>query len=205
LLPKYRGGAPIQHAIINGETETGVTIMYMEQGLDTGAMLARQAVPIAAEDDNGSMHETLSRVGAQLLLRTLPPLLAGQLLAQPQTEAAATFARNIRREDERIDWRAATTDIYNRIRGLHPWPIAYTQVAGEGFKIWRARVDTLRTDAERSAPAGAILQYDHDAQRVRTGDGVIALTHIQPAGRSMMPVSDYVRGNALPIGTVFDA
>jgi methionyl-tRNA formyltransferase len=205
LLPKYRGGAPIQHALINGEPETGVTIMYMERGLDTGAMLARQAVPIGLDDDNGTMHEKLSRVGAQLLLQSIPPLLAGQLVAQPQVEADATFARNIRREDERLDWRESTVNLYNRVRGLHPWPIAYTLFDGEVFKIWRARPDVLHSERERQAVPGTILRYEKDALAVRTGDGVLALTHVQPAGRSMLPVSDYVRGKALQVGAVFDA
>jgi methionyl-tRNA formyltransferase len=200
LLPKYRGGAPIQHAIMNGEQQTGVTIMYMEKGLDTGDMLANVVVPILAEDDNGSMHMKLSEAGANLLIETLPALLAGQLSAVPQEHHKSSFARNITREDERIDWQRPAEQLYNQVRGLHPWPIAHTHVNDEVFKIWKCRWSKDHLD---SAAPGTLVRLESDGMFVQTGDGTLILEVIQPAGKKALSVSDYIRGNHLTVGTIF--
>lgn len=203
LLPKYRGGAPIQHAIINGERTTGVTIMYMEKGLDTGDMLARVQVPIEDADDNGTMHEKLSIAGAQLLTNTLPELLSGRLTPVPQNHQDATIARNISRSDEQINWQRTSIECRNLIRGLHPWPIAYTTAGQEIFKVWQAEIWSELTEEERLASPGTLLRVMPNGLLVKTGDGGLLLTVVQPAGKKAMPVSEYVRGKHLPVGTVF--
>lgn len=192
LLPKYRGGAPIHRAIMNGEKVTGVTIMYMEEGLDTGAMLAQVEVPIGEEDDVGTMFEKLSQAGARLLLRILPDLLAGRLKATPQNDAEATLAPNIRREEERIDWNRPARDVFNHIRGLSPWPVACTSFRGENFKIWAAKpggplpIHELRP--------GTIVGATEAGVEVACQDGTVLLTKVQPAGKKPMTAAEFVRG-----------
>ena len=138
LLPKYRGGAPIHQAIIDGEAETGVTIMYMDVKMDTGDMISKVVVPIGEKDHTGSMFEKLSEAGAKLLSQTLPELLAGRLVATPQNHEEATFAFNIKRENERMDWSKPARVLYNQVRGLHPWPVAFTQLDDLTVKVWWA-------------------------------------------------------------------
>ena len=136
LLPKYRGGAPIHQAIMDGETETGVTIMYMVEKLDAGDIISQVTVPIAETDHTGSMFQALSVAGTKLLKETLPSILNGTNERIVQDESLVTFARNISREQERIDWSKGGKEIYNKIRGLHPWPVAYTVFQGENVKVW---------------------------------------------------------------------
>ena len=126
LLPKYRGGAPIHQAIIDGETKTGITIMYMAKKLDAGDIIAQRAIDIEQQDDVGTMHDKLSFLGADLLKETLPAIINGTNNRQPQDDSEATFASNISRDDEKIDWQQPAEAIYNHIRGLSPWPVAYT-------------------------------------------------------------------------------
>ena len=143
LLPKYRGGAPIHQAIMDGETETGVTIMYMVEKLDAGDIISQVTVPIADTDHTGSMFNALSVAGTELLKDTLPSIIDGTNKQIVQDESLVTFARNISREQERIDWSKGGKAIYDKIRGLHPWPVAYTVFQGENVKIWWSeKVDT---------------------------------------------------------------
>jgi methionyl-tRNA formyltransferase len=203
LLPKYRGGAPIQHSIIDGESESGVTIMYMERGLDTGDMLAQSKVEITEFDDNGTMHQKLSLCGAQLLLDMLPKLLRGELHPVPQDHEKASYAKNISRADERINWNHTSSQIWNRVRGLHPWPIAFSMIQEEVFKIWQAeQIDDTSIEFSDVVP-GTIIRCDETGIVVRTGDGVISLKVIQPAGKKAMPASEYVRGRHVQPGTIF--
>jgi methionyl-tRNA formyltransferase len=197
LLPRYRGGAPIHHALMNGEKETGVTIMYMVEALDAGDMLAQKAIPILPEDDVASLHDRLSRVGAELLLETLPPLLQGAVTAVPQDPDAVTFAPNIRREDERIDWTRPATQLANLVRGLRPWPVAFTTWEGKPLKIWRAHAE--ETNARQ--PPGTVVAVDETGVKVATGAGVLVITELQPAGKKPMAVETFVRGRKLEIGT----
>ena len=134
LLPKYRGGAPIHQAIMDGETETGVTIMYMVEKLDAGDIISQVTVPISDTDDTGALFNTLSIAGESLLKNTLPSILEGTNERMAQDESLVTFARNISREQERIDWSKGGKAIYDKIRGLHPWPVAYTVFQGEHVK-----------------------------------------------------------------------
>ncbi|HJV44155.1 MAG TPA: methionyl-tRNA formyltransferase [Bacillota bacterium] len=191
LLPKYRGGAPIHQSIIDGERESGVTIMYMVEKLDAGDILTQVRVPIAEEDTVGSLHNKLSAAGSNLLLQTLPKLIAGELTPIKQDESLVTFARNIQREDEQINWSKSSREIYNQIRGLNPWPVAFTKLQGEVFKIWWAKVVDEQGVTEGS---GTILKVSSDGIDVACGEGVIRLLEVQPAGKRRLQVADYVRG-----------
>lgn len=209
LLPKYRGGAPIQHAILNGETETGVTIMYMAEGLDTGDMLTRTAIPIADEDTAGTIFDKLSVAGADLLRNTLPNLLEGKLTPVPQNEAEATIAPNIKRENERIDWSRPAADIFNQVRGLNPWPVAYTLWNGAVFKVWACRKPQdggpAAVAASSASEPGTVLGSDEQGIEVQTGQGTLWLTEVQPAGKKAMEAAVFNRGGGIPAGTVLSA
>lgn len=206
LLPKYRGGAPIQHAVMNGETVTGVTIMYMAAGIDTGDMISRVEVAIEEDDTAGTMFDKLAAAGAELLRRTLPRLLAGRVQAEPQNHDEATYAPNIAREQERLDWSRSAVELYNQVRGLSPWPVAYTTWRGEVLKVWAC----ARPDAGSAAGAasgeegepGTVLSVSGDGIKVQTGRGVLTLTEIQPAGKKRMAVGEFARGAKLDAGTV---
>lgn len=205
LLPKYRGGAPIQRCIINGETVTGITLMYMAEGLDTGDMIARLEVPITDEDTSGTLFEKMSVAGAELLKQELPRLLAGKIDAQPQNDEEATYAPNLTREDEKIDWSKDSRSIYNQIRGLVPFAGGFTLWNGDVFKVWK----TLQPQANETLPAGAadavpgtVVEFNKNGIVVRTGDGVLTLTEVQPAGKKALRAADFARGNTMSTGTV---
>lgn len=192
LLPKYRGGAPIHKAIIDGEEKTGVTIMYMAEKLDAGDVLTQVSIPIGETDDVASMFEKLSVVGAQLLIDTLPLLAEGKLEPIAQDESQVTYAPNIKREEEEIDWHKNGKDIYNHVRGLCPFPVAYTKVNGEVLKVWSAK---KTTDSYRHKEPGTVYRLDQEGLGVISGDGTgILLTEIQPSGKKKMNASDFLRG-----------
>lgn len=205
LLPKYRGGAPIHKAIIEGEKESGVTIMYMVPKLDAGDMLTRTVIPIDEWDTVGTLHDKLSAAGAQLLGETIPLLLQGKITPQPQDEAVATYAPNLTREDERIDWGRPAIQIYNQIRGLNPWPVAHTYWQGEVLKVWRAEPPTtiaISAVGSTSLP-GTVLAVSEQGIEVAAGEGTVLLTEIQPAGKRQMSVAEFLRGAGqnLAVGT----
>ncbi len=190
LLPKYRGGAPIHQSIIDGEAETGVTIMYMVKKLDAGDIISQRAIPIEAEDNVGTMHDKLSQLGTELLEETLPSLLNGTNSRTPQDEAHVSFASNIQREDERIHWDRDASTIYNHIRGLSPWPVAYTQFEDKAMKIYAAEIVK-----NQSGKAGQIIGTTKRQIIVGTGsEDSIALTEIQLSGKKRMPVSQFLSG-----------
>lgn len=210
LLPKYRGGAPIQRAIINGEKETGITLMYMAEGLDTGDMIARAVVPIEDEDTSGMLFEKLSEAGAKLLVEQLPSILAGTSDRIPQNDEESTYASNLTREDERIDWSASSRAIYDRVRGLVPFAGGFTTWNGEVFKIWAvAKPDaeygnaegTVAGDGGGQAP-GTVLSLSPQGIEVKTGDGSVWLTRVQPAGKKAMEAEEFIRGGVMKPGTV---
>lgn len=200
LLPAYRGGAPIHQAIIDGQTETGVTIMYMVDRLDAGDIISQITVPIEKEDHTGSMFEKLSTAGTRLLKETLPSIIEGTNDRIPQDEEQVTFARNISREQERIDWTKSALAIHNQVRGLHPWPVAYTTFKGENMKIWW----TEEADADGTGRAGEIVSLAEDAIIVQTGQGTIAIKELQPAGKKRMAASDYLKGPKIQAGDLFE-
>ena len=188
LLPKYRGGAPIHYAIINGEEEAGVTIMEMVKKMDAGDMIAKASTPIADDDNVGTMFEKLAVIGRDLLLKTLPDYIAGNIKPEPQDESKATFSPNITPEQERIDWNKSARDVFNHIRGLYPWPVAHTLLDGKRFKIYEA------TLAEGHGKPGEIIEKGKKSLVVATGDGAILLKTVQPAGKPRMSIVDFLNG-----------
>lgn len=201
LLPKYRGGAPIQRSIMNGEAVTGVTLMYMAEGLDTGDMIAQIEVAIEEEDTSGTMFEKLSVVGASLLQTQLPNLLAGEVDRTPQNDLEASYSPNLKREDEQIDWNRSSRDIYNQVRGLVPFSGAFTIWDGEVFKVWAASPSS-DSPANNSVVAGTVLQLNERGIEVKTGDGSIWLTKVQPSGKKVLEVEAFIRGTSMVKGTV---
>ncbi|MCM3746147.1 methionyl-tRNA formyltransferase [Paenibacillus pasadenensis] len=203
LLPKYRGGAPIQRSIMNGEPVTGVTIMYMAEGLDTGDMISRVEVPITDADDSGTMFDKLSEAGAKLLAETLPELLEGRARRVPQQEEEATYAPNLTREDERLDWSRSARELFNQVRGLSPMSGGFTLLGGEPFKVRVCAAEDGQAPA--GAAPGQVLDAGADGIRVATGSGVLRLLDIQPAGKRAMPAAEWLKGARLQAGTVFGA
>lgn len=197
LLPKYRGGAPVHYAIMNGEEETGVSIMYMERKMDAGDVLAQKSIPITADDDVQSMFNKLSTLGRDLLIDTLPKLFEGQLQPIPQDESLVTFSPNISREEERIDWNKPAQQISNKIRGMRPWPVAHAVLNGERCKIWQAQVLEDQTTSETP---GKIISWDKESISVACGyDSVLKVLEIQPAGKKRMSVANFVNGNDMEV------
>ncbi len=218
LLPKYRGAAPIQWAIINGEEQTGVTIMKMDRGLDTGDVLTQEATPILPEDDSQTLHDRLAAMGARLLVRTIPPYVSRAIQPQPQPAEGATHAPKIRKEDGLIDWAQPARVLWNRLRGLTPWPGMFThgevrspksevrsednlkqsdaerQTPGTLLKIWRAEV------AEGSGPPGTILAADKQGILVACGTESLRITCLQREGGKRLSAAEFLFGHKLTPG-----
>ena len=199
LLPAYRGGAPIHQAIIDGQTETGVTIMYMVDRLDAGDIISQTVVPIGSKDDTGIMFDKLSAAGKDLLKATLPSIIDGTNERRAQDEEKVTYARNISRDQERIDWTQSAQAIYNQVRGLHPWPVAFTTYNEQNMKIWQ----TEPADSAKSGKPGEVLELSGDAILVQTGEGVLAIKELQPAGKKRMSAADYLKGPKIQVGDLF--
>jgi methionyl-tRNA formyltransferase len=206
LLPRYRGGAPIQRSIINGEAVTGVTLMYMAEGLDTGDMIAKVEVPITDEDTAGSMFDKLSDAGSKLLLEWLPRIAEGSVTRESQADGEATYAPNLTREDEKLDWGQTSRQLFNRVRGLNPMAGGFTYLDGEVFKVWGCRIpqgsDTIMRPEWAGLVAGSVLESGNFGIRVRTGDGSIVLTEVQPAGKKALAATEFARGARLAPGKV---
>ena len=197
LLPKYRGAGPIQWAIINGERETGITTMLMDEGMDTGAMLLQEAIPITDDDTAGTLSPRLAELGGRLLVETIARLKAGTLVPTPQDSSQATMAPLLKKEDGIIDWTLPAVTLANRVRGLAPWPGAYTSVpGGDRWTIWRAQA----IPGPATKPPGVVLEVTSEAIHVATGKGVLALLELQPANSRRMAVSQYVAGHSISIG-----
>lgn len=191
LLPELRGGAPIHYAILEGKKKTGITIMYMVEKLDAGDIISQKEIPITEEDDVGTLFAKLSETGADLLAATLPELIAGKIIAQPQNHDEATYAYNIKREQEKINWNDSGEVIFNQIRGLRPWPIAYTTLNGQVLKIWKAEKVALSSTME----PGRIAEVLEDGIIISTGNQIgIKVLELQPAGKKKMSVEQYLRG-----------
>ncbi|MCD8013628.1 MAG: methionyl-tRNA formyltransferase [Lachnospiraceae bacterium] len=192
LLPKYRGAAPIQWAVINGEAESGVTTMRMDAGLDTGDMILKKVVPLAKNETGGSLFDKLSAVGASLLMETLDAIENGTASYEKQPKESPTgYASMLTKEDGRIDWGRSAHEIERRIRGLDPWPGAWTRFHGKLLKVWRAEV------AEEGAgqmPPGTVCRVTKTALYVQTGDGILSILELQPEGKKKMPVDAFLRG-----------
>ena len=191
LLPKLRGGAPIHRAIINGHKETGITIMHMAPSLDTGDIISQKKIEILDTDTASSLHDKLSLLGKELLLETLPSIIDETSNRIKQDENEATFAYNISKEDEKIDFSKTKKQIYNQVRGLNSWPGAYTMFEGKRMKIWECRI----TDENFSHLLdGKITNIYSDGIGVKCSNGEIILTVIQPEGKPKMKASDFLNG-----------
>ncbi|HEL0659697.1 TPA: methionyl-tRNA formyltransferase [Streptococcus equi subsp. zooepidemicus] len=198
LLPKYRGGAPIHYAIINGDKEAGVTIMEMVKEMDAGDMISSASLPILDTDNVGTMFDKLAILGRDLLLKTLPDYLSGDLKPVPQDHSQATFSPNLSAEEERLDWSKPAREVFNHIRGMNPWPVAHTLLDGQRFKIYEAEL------AEGSGSAGQIIAKTKKVLVVAAGEGALSLKLVQPAGKPKMPIVDFLNGigRGLEVGDV---
>jgi methionyl-tRNA formyltransferase len=195
LLPKYRGAAPIQWAIIRGESESGVTLMRMDAGMDTGDMLLTGRLPIDDEVTSGELHERLSRLGAAVLTDGIAKLKADALPATPQDPAQATMAPMLTKETGRVDFAAGARAVRDLVRGCDPWPLAYTTLDGQPLKLFRAKVIS-----GRGAP-GVVLGADRDGLLVGCGDDAIAFAELQLPGKKRLPAQALLAGRAIPTGT----
>ena len=200
LLPAYRGAAPIQWAVMNGDEVSGVTIMKMDEGLDTGDMLTKVEVPLAADETGGSLFDKLAAAGAKLLVETLPKLEKGEVTPEKQPEISTTeYARMIKKEDGKIDWTKSAVEIERQIRAMSPWPSAFTFINGKTLKVWKASV--LKTQAGKVP--GTVLAADKEGIQVACGQNVLVLHEVQLEGKKRMEVDAFLRGYQLKPGDMF--
>ena len=199
LLPKYRGAAPIQYAIIKGEKESGVTIMQMDIGMDTGAMLSKVVVPIGENTTMGELHDALRAEGAKLLLTTIDDIASGKAEAVPQNDAEATYATLLDRSMEHIDWSKSAQEVHNLIRGFNPAPSTFTKLPnGKSLKIWGSRL----TDKTSEAAAGTVIETAKRSFFVACGEGVVEITEVQPESKKRMPAQVFLNGRGVQVGEV---
>jgi len=213
LLPKYRGAAPIQWCVIDGERETGITTMMMDVGLDTGDMLEKAVIPIEEKETGGSLHDKLSMAGGDLILSTLKKLEEGTLVRTPQTDEGTCYAKMLTKSLGDIDWNQDAVSIERLIRGLNPWPSAYTMWNGKTIKIWAADVIAGREAAEflseSGVPAetgtapGTVVCSDKRGLVVCTGGGLLSIRELQMEGKKRMDTPAFLRGYPIPAGDVF--
>ena len=198
LLPKYRGAAPIQWAIIDGEKVTGVTTMQMDEGLDTGDMLLKTEIPIEANETGGSLHDKLAMAGATLCVQTLKALEEGTVVPTPQGETTTSYAKMLDKQLGNIDWSKPAIQIERLIRGLSPWPSAYTDWNGKVMKIWSAQVAEEVTGQN----PGTIVKVEKDAFYVQTGDGLLKICELQIPGKKRMDAGAFLRGYQVKEGEI---
>jgi methionyl-tRNA formyltransferase len=199
LLPAYRGAAPINWAIIKGETQTGITIMQMDEGMDTGAILTQESVPIAPRDTAGDLTEKLSELGSWLIVDTLSRIRLEGLAAVPQDNSKASMAPLLKKEDGLINWTMNARDIHNRVRGLSPWPGAFSFLNGKLIKF----IETDHT--EGTGEPGALYEQGRDSLAIGTGSGLLSIVSIQPEGKKPMSAAEFLRGHRGAVGKKFDS
>lgn len=198
LLPKYRGAAPIQWVIIDGEKESGVTIMQMNEGLDTGDMISKVVVPIEEKETGGSYHDKLALAGAKLCVETMKEMEAGSAVRTPQEDAASCYARKLTKELGLIDFKREAVEIERLIRGLNPWPSAYTSLDGKTLKVWQADV----IEKEYEGKQGMIVEKTKKSLIVKTAKGALAITELQLAGKKRMTTESFLLGYPVETGTM---
>lgn len=186
LLPRWRGAAPIQRACWAGDTETGVTIMQMDAGLDTGDMLFKVTCPITNNDTSASLYDKLAQLGPDALLETLTLITTGKVIAQKQEQSLVTYAEKLSKQEAKLDWQLSAEQLERCIRAFNPWPISYFEISGEPIKVWQANV--IHQNSQQ-AP-GTILQASKEGIQVATANGIINLTQLQPAGKKPMSAAD---------------
>lgn len=196
LLPRWRGAAPIQRAIEAGDAETGVAIMEMERGLDTGPVLLEKKIPILPQDTGGSLHDKLAELGAQAIVEAVNGIAEGKLKAVPQPEQGVTYARKLEKSEAGIDWQQPAREIERRVRAFNPWPVCHADLDGERIRVWAATAlphDTVFSGAASSGgEPGEVLAATSEGIDVATGDGVLRITRLQPPGKRQMPAGDFL-------------
>ena len=197
LLPKYRGAAPIQWAIIEGESVTGVTTMQMDEGLDTGDMIMKTEIPIAADETGETLHDKLAAAGAELCVKTLKALEEGTAVHEKQGESPTAYAKMLTKELGDIDWAEPAVKIERLVRGLNSWPSAYTRWNGKVMKIWRAAAEAAET---ADVQPGTVVSVEKESFAVQTGDGVLRVLEVQMPGKKRMDAGAFLRGNTMEPG-----
>lgn len=198
ILPRWRGAAPIQRALWAGDDQTGVTIMQMDEGLDTGAMLSIATLPITASDTSASLYEKLADIGPKALLDALQDLPALQQKAVAQDDAKANYAEKLSKEEAQLDFHKPAAALEREIRAFNPWPVSYLQLGNQQLKIWQARVEPLT----QTATPGTVLNVDKKGIVIATSEGALVLEQLQPPGKKAMAVADFINGRAdwFPVG-----
>lgn len=201
LLPRWRGAAPIHRAIEAGDAETGVTIMQMDAGLDTGDMLLRETLAIAPEDTTGSLHDRLAQLGGRMVVEALELTATGGLNAEPQPEAGVTYAHKIEKSEAAVDWQHSAQMISRRIHAFDPFPGVQAVLDGETIKLWAASAQSGRVPGE----PGQVLSVDDEGVLVQTGDGALRVTELQRPGGKRLAAAEFLRGQRIEVGQVFAA
>ena len=204
LLPKYRGAAPIQYSIIDGEAETGITIMYMDVGIDTGDMILQEKTPITAEETGGSLFDKMAILGAELLLKALQQIEAGTAIRVPQDNEKATYVKMLDKDMGKIDFTQPAVKLERMIRGLNPWPSAYTFLDGKTLKLWQAKVELKSAADENNSivtVSGEVVEIRKDSLVVMTGEGVLVIQELQLEGKKRMMADAFLRGYTVMVGT----
>lgn len=191
LLPRWRGAAPIQRAILAGDRETGITIMQMDAGLDTGAMLLKLPCPIAPDETGGSLHDKLATLGGEAIVQTLANL--DNLTPQPQDDSQATYARKLDKAEARIDWHKPAARLAREVRAFNPWPVSHTRLEGEPLRIWQAEAREMSGDDSDQVP-GTVVSTDSEGIGVACGQGLLRLQRFQPAGSKAMSAAAFLNG-----------
>ena len=200
LLPRLRGAAPIQWSIIRGDEESGITLMQMDAGLDTGDILFQEKVEISPQETGESLYDKLAKLGGEMIVRHLPEIEAGEIRPVAQDDARSSYAPMLRKEMGEIDWSMSAEEIERRMRGMLPWPGAYTTLGGHVLKVWRA--EAAGSDAAASALAGTVLSTDKRSICVACGEGTLLLLEVQAEGKKRMGADAFLRGTKVPAGTV---
>lgn len=206
LLPRWRGAAPIQRAIAAGDKESGITIMQMNAGLDTGDILQLVSCPISNDDNGGSLHDRLAEMGANAILKTLSELDSDKIQPMQQDDSLATYAHKLDKKEAQINWQHSAIEIERLIRAFNPWPVAFTIFNEKTFRILQAQVLPASSNLQPDIKPGTIISSDKKGLDVSCGEGILRLLIIQPAGSKAMDVAAFMNGHAkqLPVGTVFD-